>query len=185
MLDPNRQYLFFKWPQYLAQWYAHENYRIRHAADDVLQPYMYDCNRVAYQLDPVQTLRDSTERLFLSDSLRKPPSDMPVVPSDDVTICIEIPDFKYRDPNIYNYLPPQGEQIFEGIVRARLKVSLWNFMQKGITGDGIPLNGLLSLYMDQYGIEVSDTNYETLKKIYYRQCETYRMAEYRRKHKKQ
>ena len=77
----NSYYLYLNWPVYLAQWYAHEMYRLKHSEDEHISPYIYDCSAPVTELDPVDTRRGSAERNILEMCLSKQPDNIRVLPS--------------------------------------------------------------------------------------------------------
>ncbi len=176
MLDPNRQYLFLRWPQYLAQWYAYEQHAIRYASREYKPEYVYRTDVPAYELEPVETLRGSVERNILHLNLTKQPNDTPDIPSDDTTICIQLPVFADKRPDYYNYLPAPAVALLEETVRNRVKLDAFRYIQKIYDGSGhaLKLDDVIVAYMERHGIENNETNLATIRQIYYRCKDVYR-----------
>lgn len=187
MLNPNRQYLFLSWSPYLAQWYAHEQYRIKHADSSTLTQYIYQTDKPAYELEPVETLRGSVERDIIEQNLSKHPEGVPVRPSDGTTICILIPFFQYRDPRVYNYMSPSALKVLESYIRGRLRKDLYTYMMKTYdsTNSCMRVDDCILAFMEKNGIEndINGDSLNNLKMLYYRAKETYRVREYQKRKK--
>lgn len=190
MKDQNRFYLYLPWPKYLAQWYAHEMYRLQHFEDDVLPPYMYDCDVEVRDLEPVRTQRGSAERNIIEVFLTKQPSSAPAKPSQDTSICLEIPNFVGKPACTYNYLTPYAQALLERTVRNRLRVELTKYLNKVLftyqiirKGAGGSITQIIEPFMEQNGIENTESNYESLRQLMYRMWNAERMAQQRKKKK--
>lgn len=175
MKDQNRFYLYLPWPKYLAQWYAHEMYRLSKFEEDVQPPYMYNCNVEVRDLEPVETRRGSAERNILEMCLTKQPEAVPELPDKDATICIEIPNFLGRPASIYNYLRPASRELLETTVRNHFKLELTKYLNKMLFttriiqhGSSATQNAVLETFMENNGIENTDTNLEAIKQIWKR-----------------
>lgn len=183
--DPRKYYLYLQWPQYLAQWYANEQYRLEHCEDDVLSPYEYDCSLDPYDLEPVETQRGTIERIIMQQHLAKPYDREHIRPTE-ASICIRIPDFKAsgKDTNIYNYLPPKAQKMLEDAVRNRLRLELYTYVTKVYhkNMESLTLESTLSAWMEQHGITNNDANYEAIKQLYRRCISNY--LDYRRRIKR-
>lgn len=69
----DRYYLYLRWPRYLAQWFAHEMYRLKNFESETLPPFRYDCDVESKDLDVVETRRGSIERIIIEQCLAKQP----------------------------------------------------------------------------------------------------------------
>lgn len=175
MKNQDRFYLYLPWPKYLAQWYAHEMYRLQHLDDEVLPPFQYDCDVEVRELEPVRTQRGSAERNILEMSLTKQPDAIPEPINKDATICIEIPSFLNKPPEIYNYLKPAARQLLETSVRNRLRMELIKYMNKTLFGFMVSRSGglvqreqVLVTFMENNGIEYTEANLFALRKVWNR-----------------
>ena len=167
-------HIYLQWPEYLAQWFAHEMYALHHSEEEC-NGYFYDTHVEPLLLEPVETIRGSLERAVLLECLSKPPRDyVPRVPSD-ATIKIMLPVFKAKDPRTYFYLNEAGQRLLEDVVRKRMRRELWQVLQNIVPGrNGSLLHLAIEAWMTNNGIEMTDTNYEAVKQQYRRQRDVYR-----------
>ncbi len=175
MKDQNRFYLYLAWPKYLAQWYAHEMYRLSKFEEEVQPPFMYNCDVEVMELEPVKTRRGSAERNILEMCLTKQPEAIPERPNKNATICIEIPNFLGRPASTYNYLRPASQALLETTVRNHFKLELTKYLNKTLFttriiqhGSSATQNAVLETFMENNGIENTDTNMEAIKQIWKR-----------------
>lgn len=168
----NSYYLYLNWPVYLAQWFAHEMHRLQHLDDEFIEPYFYDCDREARQLEPVHTRRGSAERNILEMCIDKQPDRVPALPPRDATICLVIPCFLNRPPQTYNYLAPASQRLLKLTVQKHFKLELTKYINKILFASNYQYkptkNQLIEAFMQKNGIEYSETNIETIKKIWMR-----------------
>lgn len=170
MLDPNRHYLFLNWPPYLAQWYAHELYRYRHAGIKNMPEYQYDTNANKWELEPVEPIRGSAEAHIIKLNLTKQPDDIPDLKDQNATICIRLLEYNNKKPLLYNYLPHEGQTLLEELVRNRMKGDFLRYLMKIYEGSGriIKLDTVINAYMEARGIDPNETNLATMKQMYHR-----------------
>lgn len=167
-------YLYLVWPKYLAQWFAHEMYRLERFQEEVEPPYMYNCNVEVEKLEPVLTRRGSAERNILEMCLQKQPDVVPELAPRDATICIEIPCFVNKPPMYYNYLGPSGRELLLETVRNRFRVELIRYMNKVMfekyhtDGKKVSNEQKVATFLDINGIEYNDTNVESVKMLWRR-----------------
>ena len=128
----DKYYLYLRWPRYLAQWFAHEMYRLKNYESETLPPFRYDCDVEPMELDVVETRRGSIERIIIEQCLAKQPEAIPKPIPKDATICILIPEFLGKPTQYYNYLPPSGESLLEITVRNHFRMELVKYMNKVI-----------------------------------------------------
>lgn len=170
----NSYYLYLNWPVYLAQWYAHEMYRLKHSEDEHIPPYIYDCSAPVTELDPVDTRRGSAERNILEMCLSKQPDNIRVLPSKEATICLVIPNFVHKPAATYNYLSPKSKSLLEQTARNHFKMELTKYINKIFfaskqKGSYKPSRELtVQAFMENNGIECTETNIEAIKKIWSR-----------------
>lgn len=181
MINNNQFYLYLKWPKYLAQWYAHEMYRLKHFEDEYLEPYQYNCDLPPRDLDPVETQRGSVERNILEMFLSKPVTDYPEKISERTTIKLVIPNFIHKPAETYNYLRPRSQQMLESTVRNHLRVEFNRYVRKIDPLHLAPIEEVLSSFMENNGIENNDTNMTCLKQLWNRLREANRKAKSRKK----
>lgn len=171
----NAYYLYLDWPCYLAQWYAHEMYRLAHCESEHQEPFFYNCNKPAVELDPVHTRRGSAERNILETCLCKQPDRIPELPSKTATICVVIPNFLNKPASTYNYLNRSSKHLLQRTVFNHFRLELTKYMNKNIfnakterAGYKPPIELLLEAFMELNGIEYNETNLESVKKIWRR-----------------
>ena len=167
----DRFYLYLKWPKYLAQWYAHEMYRMEHIDDDVLPPFVYDCDEEVRNMEPVKTRRGSAERNILEQCLTKQPDAVPELPDKDATICIEIPNFLNKPACTYNYLPRSARELLKCAVRTHFRTELIKYMNKVMfAGNRAPATQekQVEAFMEVNGIEYNETSIIAIKQTWRR-----------------
>lgn len=128
----DKYYLYLRWPRYLAQWYAHEMFRLKNIENEVLPPFRYDCDVEPGDLEVVETRRGSIERVILEQCLAKQPDPVPKPIPKDATICILIPEFLGKPTQYFNYLSTSSERLFETTVRNHFRMELVKYMNKVI-----------------------------------------------------
>ena len=146
---------------YLAQWFVHD-------AGGTL---------------PVELRKLSTERRILEVFLQKlPPGAKPDL-KDDRKIEIAIPVSRTKPPKSYNYLPRRAKEELKRCIRNRFVIQLWNDLHyHGYIG--CRRDNLIYTWMEAHGIELTETNWNTIAKIYIRQYKNYLQREqYKRKSK--
>jgi len=160
--------IYLKWPRYLAQWYAHEMYRLSRWEDDVLPEYHYNCDvSDVRQLEPINTRRGSIERNVLEMCLTKQPVDYVERIDRESTICIVLPNFIQKPPCVYNHLKPASKSLLEQTVRNHFRMELYKYMMK-LRDYSTPLDTLLVSFMENNGIENTETNLFAIKQIWNR-----------------
>lgn len=133
-------------PTYLKQWVIHENGGGQ----------------------PVAFPRLSTENKILESCLIKTPwFALPDLPSEK-TVAISIPYFRIKHPKTYHYLPRKAREILAACIRNRFIIQLWQELhQHGHIGKR--KDNLIYDWMTEHGIELTETNWNAIAKIYQRQ----------------
>jgi len=167
--------LYLLVPDYLAQWYANECRRDEHAQED-----HYDIT-VYHFPDPVKPIRESAESKILQLYLTKQPSKPPQ--HGLYNLAIVIPYYRNRDPRVYSYLTPAARGLLYRTMRTRFEIDLWTGVHT-IEALGSRKDLTITAWMEKHGIEYTDTNYNSVLKVYDRMKESYRRAENRKKSKK-
>ena len=145
--------IFLTLEPYLAQWLAH------------------GCGGK----DPIPVIRGSAEADLIEAFLKKPPKDPDYVPQLQPLpgqVEILLPCFKHKEVRTYNYLPPRGEICLHECIRNRFKVQLWKDIFS-FDNIGWRYKDLIEKWMEDHGIEVDDTNYNTIAKIVQRNRAVY------------
>ena len=166
-------HLYLSLPVYLAQWYAYECRRNQQAAADTFSVPVYKYP------EPIHPLRGSVESDILATYLTKQPSSVPEDFREGATLVLVIPSFRHRDPQIYNYLPPKAREYLTETIRRRFKCALWRDINK--LDPALQRKDLaIAAWMEKHGIDDTETNYNSILKIYDRAYNTYRQSELRK-----
>lgn len=153
--------IFLKLEPYLAQWLMHE-----HGGNPVVFP------------------KNSAENDILELGLTlKPYLAIPNQPGDD-KVPIAVPYFKSKDVRSYNYLPPSGRRALARCIRTRFVIALWNDLYR-FGNIGKRKQDIIWAWMEARGIESTETNWNTIAKIYMRKRSVYRKQKWRDDHKEQ
>lgn len=142
--------IYVEFEPYLQQWLIHEN-------GDKL---------------PVVFPKLSVENRILQTFLIKPPSKAQADFPNPGTLPIGIPHFRHTNPAVYNYLPIAAKHELRNCIRNRFIIQLWSELHRfGYIGKR--KDHLIEAWMQRHGIEVNDTNFNTIVKIYQRQHKAY------------
>ena len=170
-------YLYLTMPDYLVQWYAHECRRNHQAAGDTFSAPVY-----RYP-EPVSPIRGSVESDILETFPTKQPGPKPEDFKEGANLVIQIPSFRHRDPQIYNYLRQSARDLLYECIRRRFKIALWrdvHNLDTAFTRKDLAIQA----WMEHHGIEDTETNYFAVLKVYDRADAAYRKSESRKKMKK-
>lgn len=151
-------YLYFKLDDYLAQWYLNDN----------------------GGASPVKLGKGSVESKFLESFLIRRPAQAAPEPAGESNVAIEIPFFRFKPPQTYNYLSKKSRAAFITLIRDRFDVDLWTAVS-GIETTGEMKKVVIEAWMESRGIEVSDKNWNAVDKRYMRMKERYQKRERSRK----
>lgn len=146
-------------PNYLSQWFINENGG-----------------------SPVHLKKGSVESIILQQFLIKQPSDYIPSPKQPDEVEVVIPEFRFKDPATYNYLPKDARDFFVDTVRERFVLQLFTDLHK-FGNLGRNRQRLIEMWMKQHGIEYSGTTWDSIAKIYQRCVERYRKNNYRKRKK--
>lgn len=143
-------YVYLKLETYLRQWFV--------------------CNMGG--AEPVELPRGSIERNIFDIFLSKVPENYIPRPKGEDEVAIVVPSFKHKDPHVYNYLPPHAECALLRCVKNRFEIELWNDLHRfGYLGQ--QQQDIIYAWMEQNGIELTETNWNTIAKIYQRKRNYY------------
>lgn len=171
-------HLYLTLPPYLAQWYAHECRRHLRAADDTCTVPIYNFK------DAVAPIRGTVESGILELFLTKEPDGPKQDFKTGSNLVIAIPSFRNRDPRVYSYLRPSARELLYEAMRTRFQVSLWRGIHS-IDTEFTRKDMAIMAWMEHNGIEVTDTNYNSVLKVYDRTKDAYRKADMRKAKKNQ
>ena len=151
--------IYLQLDPYLAQWLTHE-----------------------YEDGIVEFPKNSTENDILQMGLTtKPHFAAPNEPGDN-KVPIAVPYFKNKNVRYNNYLPHRARRQLASCIRSRFVIALWTDLYKfGYIGKR--KQDLIWAWMEAHGIELTDTNWNAIAKIYLRKRNVYR--EMRRRKERQ
>ena len=86
---------------------------------------------------------------------------------------IALPYFKDRDPRKYCFLSKPARLALTECIRSRFVLELWKDLHK-FGNIGKRKQDLIWAWMDTHGIEATETNWNTIAKIYKRKRDIYR-----------
>lgn len=126
---------------------------------------------------PVVVPRLSVEhRIFDVFLTTLPAAAQPDRPGDN-TVAVVVPVFKHRPVERYNYLPHKAKVEMRNCIRNRFIIQLWNDLHH-FGHIGKRRDTLIYAWMEQNGIELTDTNWNAIAKIYQRQYYNYYYRKY-------
>ena len=141
--------IYLKLDTYLAQWVVHEYGEI------------------------VEFPRNSAENDVIQLGLMRKPILAYVPGPGEGYVPIKVPYFKERNIRIYNYLSYSGRKSLARCIRSRFVIALWNDLHK-FGHIGRQKQDLIWTWMEAHGIDTTETNFNTLFKIYKRKRDVYR-----------
>ena len=142
--------IYLKLDPYLAQWLKH-----KHGSEPVIFP------------------RNSVENDVLEMGLTlKPRLFTPNEPGENV-VPIAVPYFKSKDVRDNCYLPLSARRALARCIRSRFVIDLWTDLYK-FGNIGRRNQDLIWAWMEAHGIEATETNWNTITKIYMRKRDVYR-----------
>jgi hypothetical protein len=119
----------------------------------------------------------------LETFLTKQPGPKPEDFKEGANLVVQIPSFRHRDPQIYNYLRQSARDLLYECIRRRFKIALWrdvHNLDTAFTRKDLAIQA----WMEHHGIEDTETNYFAVLKVYDRADAAYRKSESRKKMKK-
>ena len=128
--------------------------------------------------EPVKFLRNSTENDILQIYLKAMPKDATPDKPDKDTVAIVLPQFKKKDTRVYNYLDRHGKALLRNCIRSRMILAMWNDLSQ-FGNIGKQTQDLIWAWMETNGIELNETNFCALQKIYQRRRNAYLKKKYR------
>lgn len=154
-------YLYLQLEDYLAQWFIHN-----HGGNN-----------------PVKLIRGSVEWSMLETYLRTPPSDYVPTLKSEGYVCIELPNFRYKDTRNNYYLPPKATEALKSCIRTRFDLSMWDEIHR-FYAVFKRQDELIYAFMEKHGIEISEKNWNAIAKRYQRKRDIYLRVQRRKKSKK-
>jgi hypothetical protein len=146
--------IYLKMEPYLHQWFVHEN----------------------DGKEPVSLRRGSPEiNIFRAFIAKKPEGWSAEDEKEEGAVAIAVPQFKMLDPEYWCYLPPMAKQALYNCIKASLDVQLFQELHF-VRPQGLMLRDLVYAFMEKHGIEDTETNWNTLSKIYKRKLDSHRWS---------
>lgn len=144
--------VYVKLPDYLADWVRHDFW------DD-------DKKCVVFP-------RNSAERTILELFLTKlPDGEAPVVAADGLT-PIEVPTFQGKNPRSWCHLRPSAAQTMVSTIKRRFRKLLWDELHV-IRREDVNITDVVYAFLEKYGIEPTEKNWETVRQTYKRLRDVY------------
>ena len=141
--------IYIRLDPYLAQWATHEYGEI------------------------VEFPRNSTENDVIEMALMRKPILSFVPGPGEGRVAIKVPYFKGKDIRRFNYLPVAARKSLARCIRSRFVIALWNDLYK-FGHRGRQKQDLIWTWMESHGIDTTETNFNTIFKIYKRKRDVYR-----------
>jgi len=148
-----------------------------------LEPYLIQWVSHAFNSYPVMFPKNSTENDIIELGLTtKPQGYRQSEPGEDM-LPIALPFFKYKDVRSKNFLPNHGKNALRQCIRTRFVIQLWSDLFRfGYIGK--MKQDILWSWMEANGIELTETNWSTIAKIYDRRRKAYNLKTWRDRIKK-
>ena len=149
-LEMSEEIVYVKLDSYLAQWLVHE-----HGGTPVVFP------------------KNSYENDVLEVSLSTKPKDAVDDEPGEGKVPIAVPYFKNKNVRFNNYLPKSGQIAMQKSIRQRFVMALWQDLHK-FGNIGKQRQELIYAWMEAHEIELTESNWNTIAKIYQRRQDVYR-----------
>ncbi len=134
---------------YLKQWFIHEHGGVT----------------------PVSLLRNSPERNIIQAFISTKPSGWVAQPIEN-GVPIEVPVIHGLDPEYWCFLPPRACQTLYNCIKSCFDSQLFGELHT-IRSKDVLLTDLIYAFMEKHGIEDTETNWNTLAKIYKRKRDSH------------
>ena len=144
--------IYLKMEPYLRQWFIHENGGV----------------------EPVRLRRGTPESNIFQAFISKKPEEWTAAPEDG-SVAIVVPQYKSLDPEYWCYLPPKAARALYNCIKASLDVQLFRELHT-IRSKEMQISDLIYAFMEKHGIEDTETNWNTLAKIYKRKLDSHRWS---------
>lgn len=125
---------------------------------------------------PVKLIKNSTESTIVEYFLKERPADAKSI--EDANCLIYIPTYKNLDVRKFNYLAPKAVNALESAIANRFKIQMWKELHK-LENCYVDIGNAICAYMEDHGISGvrGDTNWESIRQMYYRMRQAYKMKE--------
>lgn len=124
----------------------------------------------------MKLIKNSTESTIVEYFLKERPTDAKSV--EDANCLIYIPTYKNLDVRKFNYLAPKAVNALESAILNRFKIQMWKELHK-LENCYVDIGNAICAYMEDHGISGvrGDTNWESIRQMYYRMRQSYKMKE--------
>lgn len=152
------------------------NFTIKiHIEEYLKQWFINDCGTS----EPITLKPGSIESKVLETFLKRQPYNQPAETVGE-SICIYIPTFKYKNAEIYNYLPSNAQKIFVSCIRNRFDIDLFTTLYK-FENIHVDIQDLIRAFMEHHNIADNDKNFNSILKRYQRLRLLYKDRERKKK----
>ena len=148
-----------------------------------LEPYLAQWLRCRYGGCPVEFPRNSAENDILEMFLAKPPIFASNNSPGENRVPILVPWFRNKNVRYNNYLSSASRRALAQCIRSRFVLELWKDLSR-FSNIGRQIQDIIWACMETHGIEMTDTNWNTIVKIYMRKRKVYVETVRREKSKK-
>lgn len=138
--------VFIKFPDYMAQWLRHDYWNEEEG-------------RVVFP-------KGSAPRAVMLTVLRRAPQFYSPVKRDGA-LPVEVPSAKGLRASEFNYLTPRGMSSLVSACRRMIQMLIFKELSPLFYHE-IQITDAVYDFMDKHGIEPSETNWETIRQMYYR-----------------
>ena len=124
----------------------------------------------------MKLIKNSTESTIVEYFLKERPADAKSI--EDANCLIYIPTYKNLDVRKFNYLAPKAINALESAILNRFKIQMWKELHK-LENCYVDIGNAICAYMEDHGISGvrGDTNWESIRQMYYRMRQAYKMKE--------
>ena len=147
-----------------------------------LDPYLAQWLTYKYDGLVVEFPRNSAENDILEIYLSKPPIFASNNHPGENRVPILVPCFKHKNIRYNTYLSAASRRVLALCIRKRFSIELWNDLFK-FGNIGKRKQDIIWAWMETHGIEMNDTNWNTIAKIYMRKRNVYRQTLRRQRQK--
>lgn len=117
---------------------------------------------------PIVLPKRSPERDVLAFFLKKRPEDLRGDIDPKANLIIQIPYFRDKPAERgYTYLPPKACKLLIRRLKTRLRIQLWEDMHT-LDNYQREISSIVWAWMEANGIELTATNWETIRQMYFR-----------------
>ena len=146
-----------------------------------LEPYLAQWLRYRFST-PIEFPRNSAENDILEIYLTKPPIFASNNSPGENRVPILVPWFKTKNIRFNTFLSSASRRLLAQCIRKRFVIELWNDLHR-FGNIGKKNQDVIWAWMEAHGIESTDTNWNTIAKIYMRKRNVYRETVRRQRQK--